>query len=68
MDTITPDDDFDNSLAVYLHDIRIILPAAACRLLEYRIRAVHTDQPSLDLGDAVVAALAALDGRPARSV
>lgn len=63
MTTTAPDDDFDNALAVFSHDIRALLPEGARQLLTDRIRSVHADWPNLGFADAADMARASLKGR-----
>lgn len=57
-----PDDDFDNALAVFSHDIRALLPERAVHLLLDRARSVHAQWPDMLLGEVIELARSTLAG------
>lgn len=58
-----PDDDFDNALAVFGHDIRAVMPAWGVQYLTDEIRRVHAEMPELDFADAAAIARTRMTAR-----
>jgi hypothetical protein len=58
--TTPPDDEFDNALAVFHHDVRAVLPEFVCQFLVDEIREVHESDPSFSFADCVEIARTAL--------
>lgn len=61
--TAPPDDDFDNALAVFHHDIRAIMSEADCQTVIDRIGAVHASWPEMPFDDAAELVRATMAGR-----
>ena len=62
MTTAPPDDDFDNALAVFHHDLRAIMSEADCQTVVDRIRSVHASWPDMPFDDAAELVRATMSG------
>ncbi|MFR9794270.1 hypothetical protein ACL07V_37550 [Streptomyces sp. MB22_4] len=60
--TAPPDDDFENSLAVFHHDLRAVMSEADCQSVVDRIRSVHASFPDMPFDDAAEFVRATMSG------